>query len=99
MPRKARPHQPPRPRQPRPQGHNAHYKTARWQRLRRLVLAGRPVCERCRCRAASHVDHVVALAAGGTDDPANLRALCHACHSAKTAGEDGGFGNPRKETR
>ncbi|WP_423837057.1 HNH endonuclease [Sutterella wadsworthensis] len=30
-------------------------------------------------------------------DEKNLQALCHACHSRKTASEDGGFGNERKE--
>jgi 5-methylcytosine-specific restriction protein A len=26
----------------------------------------------------------------------NLSALCHACHSRKTATQDGGFGHPRR---
>ena len=29
---------------------------------------------------------------GGTDDEENLQALCHECHSAKTASEDGRWG-------
>lgn len=28
------------------------------------------------------VDHIVPVVDGGTDDPANLRLLCHACHVA-----------------
>jgi 5-methylcytosine-specific restriction protein A len=28
------------------------------------------------------VDHIVPVAEGGTDDPANLRLLCMACHVA-----------------
>jgi 5-methylcytosine-specific restriction endonuclease McrA len=37
---------------------------------------------------------VVAIAddAGARLDPANLRALCHACHSSRTAQDQGGFG-------
>jgi len=36
-------------------------------------------------RPATDVDHIRPLADGGSfDDPANLRSLCHACHSAVT---------------
>jgi len=34
--------------------------------------------------AAFQVDHVLALADGGTDAPGNLRALCASCHARKT---------------
>lgn len=68
----------------------------RWRKLRESVLRRRPLCEDCLARgltvAAEDLDHVVARAKGGTDDEANLRPLCHACHSAKTVREDGGFG-------
>jgi len=37
--------------------------------------------------AAHHVDHVVAKRQGGTDALDNLQALCHSCHSKKTASE------------
>ncbi|MHB0886869.1 MAG: HNH endonuclease [Bacillota bacterium] len=43
-------------------------------------------------RPATDLDHRVSKRKGGTDDPANLQALCHQCHSAKTAREDGRFG-------
>jgi 5-methylcytosine-specific restriction protein A len=36
-------------------------------------------------RPASEVDHVVAKARGGSDDEANLQAICSACHAKKTA--------------
>lgn len=29
---------------------------------------------------------------GGSDDPDNLQGMCHDCHSAKTAKEDGRWG-------
>jgi 5-methylcytosine-specific restriction protein A len=45
-----------------------------------------------RVTAAQHVDHVVPREQGGSDDWANLQALCASCHSRKTALEDGGFG-------
>lgn len=47
------------------------------------------LCQTClragRLRAAVQVDHIVELADGGTDDEANLEAICHACHASKTA--------------
>jgi 5-methylcytosine-specific restriction protein A len=70
-----------------------------WQRARAYHLAHNPLCEDCRERglvvAATDVDHVLALSAGGTNDGSNLRSLCHACHSRKTVRVDGGLGNAR----
>jgi 5-methylcytosine-specific restriction protein A len=67
-----------------------------WRKLRRLLAAKRPaVCVACGYAGVSagmHLDHIVPLARGGTNDPANLQWLCAACHSVKTATEDGGFG-------
>lgn len=41
---------------------------------------------------ATDVDHIVPREQGGSDQWSNLQALCHSCHSKKTATEDGGFG-------
>jgi len=72
-----------------------------WLRLRALVLAQSPLCVVClaegRTRAASHVDHVDADTSN--NDLTNLQGLCRPCHSAKTAREDGGFGNRRARAR
>ena len=69
---------------------------ARWRRLRLLVLARDSVCRQPGCNELStDVDHIVPRAEGGTDSMSNLQGLCHAHHSAKTAKEDGGFGNSR----
>ena len=38
-------------------------------------------------RDAVQVDHVVPLCEGGTDDKANLQALCACCHALKSASE------------
>jgi 5-methylcytosine-specific restriction protein A len=65
----------------------------RWQKLRLMVLAERPVCEAHGCgQLATDVDHIIAKAKGGTDDRDNLRSLCHSCHSRKTGREDRGAG-------
>lgn len=72
-----------------------------WLRLRALVLAQSPLCVVClaegRTRAASHVDHIDADTSN--NDLTNLQGLCRPCHSAKTAREDGGFGNRRVRAR
>jgi 5-methylcytosine-specific restriction endonuclease McrA len=34
-----------------------------------------------------HIDHATPLSCGGTNDRANLQALCVPCHATKTAGE------------
>lgn len=72
------------------------YKTARWQRLRKMALARDPLCVIClahgHTEASTHVDHIVALKDGGTHSMDNLQGLCASCHNRKTATEDGGFG-------
>lgn len=88
---------PPRP-DNRPSAHQRGY-GRNWQRVRALVLNEEPMCRQCaadgRHVAAEHVDHDVALAAGGTNDRSNLIPLCHSCHSRKTAQRDGGLGHAK----
>ena len=72
----------------------------RWRRLRERVLSECPLCVECQRRglivAATDVDHIAGKAATAHDNRrANLQALCHACHSRKTASEDGGFGRDK----
>jgi len=61
------------------------------QNLRRLIYArdgGR--CRLCGCAVefnAYELDHRVALQFGGSNDTANLWALCKPCHVAKSARE------------
>lgn len=68
---------------------------SRWRRLRASIIAARPACQACGTKPSRDVDHVVSRAKGGTDDPANLVALCHSCHSKKTVAVDNGFGRGR----
>jgi 5-methylcytosine-specific restriction enzyme A len=71
---------------------------ARWQRLRRMFLAAHPICEDpdqvhpAQVVPATDVDHIVSLRDGGSNREENLQALCHACHSHKTAKENGRWG-------
>lgn len=60
----------------------------KWARIRAMVLSHHPLCAHClakgRLTPAVEVDHIVALANGGTHDRANLQSLCSACHIIKT---------------
>jgi 5-methylcytosine-specific restriction enzyme A len=70
-----------------------------WRRLRARVLSETPLCAACerngRITVATVVDHIDGDAMNNART--NLQALCAACHSAKTAREDGGFGNRRRQ--
>lgn len=69
--------------------------SARWQRLRLLVIKRDWVCQSCGhpLDHDSPVDHIVAVARGGAEyDMDNLQGLCKWCHDKKTVAEDGGLG-------
>ena len=66
-----------------------------WKKLRAEMMPKGTLCRVCG-RVASHLDHIVPRAQGGTDSPRNLQPLCWSCHSRKTASEDGGFGHKIK---
>jgi 5-methylcytosine-specific restriction enzyme A len=58
----------------------------RWQRMRIMVLNREPLCRIC-LAPATDVDHILPRKRGGLDSFENLQALCHSCHSQKTARE------------
>ena len=77
------------------------YNSKAWRHLRRWQLNRQPICQCPRqCgKAASDVDHIEPVSGPGDPlfwDKSNLQSLAHACHSRKTAVEDGGFGHRRK---
>lgn len=67
------------------------YKSHRWKKVRNLIMRrDGGLCQQCkrdgRITLASVVDHIEELKDGG--DPyalENLEALCHSCHTRKTA--------------
>lgn len=62
----------------------------KWRMIRAQFLGAHPSCP---CGApATEVDHIIALARGGSNAWANLQALCGPCHRRKTISVDGGFG-------
>lgn len=65
-----------------------------WRRLREQILQrDKHLCQPCqrmgKWTEASEVDHIVALAKGGTDDRTNLEAICGPCHERKTLRDSG----------
>lgn len=67
---------------------------AKWKKLRKMFLGAHPLCAdpygvHQSAVAATDVDHRVAKRGGGTNVWDNLQALCHECHSRKTAKENG----------
>lgn len=65
---------------------------AAWQRQRkRIIRRDAGLCQPClkvgRVTAFAEVDHIVNLAAGGSDSDDNLQCICLPCHKVKTAAE------------
>ena len=75
-----------------------------WRRLRAAVLAEEPLCRLCaaagRTEAATEVDHIAPVCERPDLQMArsNLRGLCHRCHAAVTAAQNGGAPRRRPVT-
>lgn len=55
-----------------------------------FFLSRKGECAGCgmKCDRGWELDHVVALALGGDDEPSNWQVLCLPCHRAKSRGAD-----------
>ena len=64
--------------------HNKRY-GYRWRKVRKRFLNAHPFCECCRLEGryvlAAEIHHIKPLAEGGSNDTANLMALCRSCHA------------------
>jgi len=84
----------------RPNGYQRGY-TTEWAAFRKTYLEDHVLCESAECRElpvwnrteATDVDHLNGHSrlCAHKYDTRHCQALCHACHSHKTATEDGGF--------
>lgn len=80
---------------------NARDYGAGWRKIRDAFLRQHPWCmdpdvvHDGEVVRATDVDHILPREQGGSDRDENLEALCHSCHSRKTAKRDGGFGNKK----
>ena len=72
------------------------YSRRHWYNLRTLTLARDPICKRCNRSPSAIADHIIPHKGVWElfSDLLNLQGLCSACHSLKTAREDGGWGRP-----
>jgi 5-methylcytosine-specific restriction enzyme A len=68
---------------------------SRWQKARATYISHNPACVQCGSEVGLVVDHIVPHKRDQTLfwDTSNWQTLCKRCHDAKTAREDGGFGN------
>jgi 5-methylcytosine-specific restriction protein A len=70
------------------------------QRIRQRLWLASPRCARCKVLTmypgGFQLDHIIALANGGTNDDGNMQVLCDPCHEIKT-NEDLGY-TPKIET-
>jgi 5-methylcytosine-specific restriction protein A len=63
---------------------------AGWRRVRGAYLKAHPRCETPGClEPATEVDHLDGVGPRGDNRWTNLRALCHAHHSSRTARDQG----------
>jgi 5-methylcytosine-specific restriction protein A len=63
-----------------------------WMNIRaRILKRDYGLCQACKRAGqiglATQVDHIKALADGGTDDDENLQGICEPCHQMKTSAE------------
>ena len=68
-----------------------------WRATRAVIMRrDLGLCQVCKKKGmitkATEVDHILHKAAGGDDSDANLQAICHTCHRAKTRMESQGGG-------
>ena len=57
------------------------YHTATWQKLRKMCLRMRPICEHCKKTASTVAHHDEPVEDGGEFfDLDNLMGLCRGCH-------------------
>ena len=63
----------------------------RWRKLRDLKLRTNPICEICNTALSMEVDHIEPLAKAPEREFEweNLQSVCHDCHVAKTAADQG----------
>lgn len=68
-------------------GYGGSWDKARLAAMKRDNYLCQPCWSLGKVKPATEVDHILPKHKGGTDVPANLQAICKACHSAKTASE------------
>src|SRR5262245_18185572 len=60
---------------------------ARYQKLRRILIAQHPWCTDCGSRDRTTVDHIIRVRRGGWSVPDNLEVVCFPCNLARRDAE------------
>ena len=63
--------------------HNKKVKAEVWKAIGERFAPFDVQCQFCGSQDNLTLDHVIATASGGTDDPGNIQVLCSLCHSIK----------------
>lgn len=77
--------------------------TREWDRCSKAYLQSNPLCVHCMRTgvrtAATITDHITPHKGDMSLfwDESNWQSLCKRCHDVKTASEDGGFGNKKRD--
>lgn len=72
----------------RDRGSREFYSSYAWRKKRSEFLIEHPICECCRRKRATLVDHIIPIKQGGALlEDSNLQALCASCHGAKSIRE------------
>jgi 5-methylcytosine-specific restriction protein A len=85
-------------REPKRKAKRRFYQSEAWRLFREDKLEREPICRICGKAPSTCVDHKVPVEERpdlALDDE-NTQGACWSCHSAKTASQDGGFGNRRR---
>lgn len=56
------------------------YDRPQYRKNRRLILAGKPICNLCRLVTATTAHHVIPVSKGGTSELGNLVPACETCN-------------------
>lgn len=82
----------------KPINNNQQLYSWNWRKQSKEFLSNNPFCTICKRKLATEVDHIEPHQGDPSRfwDSTNWQALCKCCHSRKTASEDGGFGNKKK---
>jgi 5-methylcytosine-specific restriction enzyme A len=68
---------------------NRIYDSARWRKLRLIVLRRQPVCMACSEFPSTVADHIIPIRDSGRPwDLENIQGLCSKCHGEKTNKEN-----------
>jgi 5-methylcytosine-specific restriction protein A len=72
----------------KPQTIDKRYNTTAWRKIRAVFLRDYPLCNICKQKESTVLDHITPVRLGGDFwNTRNYQALCKYCHNSKSAKE------------